>query len=218
MEDFIKIEEDKFEKKTIYSTRYAVKINSDSSLLSPEYGHYNAEFQRIVAPSGEDRLRLHIENWSLYSFKEEDEASLLEELRSGEPSGFIKYGRLEKGKVSILVDNDVIALLPSEFDKENCYYDTDRTTLQRICDAKSFEMKVSGRDDFSFELKPEALNNFQTYCKQCYNGFYDQTAYTDALNQSTSTKGGSKGGCLGVFVAILGFAGLAIATLSLFAS
>lgn len=198
MAEFVTINEDKFEKKTVYTTTEEVKINSDGKLLSPEYGHYNAIFIREASSNGTDTLQLKIINWCLYGFKEEDANNILKQIKNGEQGGLVKYGRLEQGKIDIIVDNDVIQLSPCVHGKDYCIYNTDKETLKRICDAKEFAMRVSGRDDFSFELTSAIKNDFLIYARKCYNGFYDKSAYTEALTQSTSS-----GGCMGILALMI---------------
>lgn len=63
---------------------------------------------------------------------------------------------------------------------ESCFYEINQELLQKICEAKSVDFKISGKTD-SFVVK---ANEFITYARRFYNGLFDENAYLDALKES----------------------------------
>lgn len=84
--------------------------------------------------------------------------------------------RLEPEKIYSDIRNDL--------HRESCCYEINQEILQKICEAKSVDFKISGRDD-SFVVN---ANEFITYARRFYNGFYDENAYLDSLNESEEVK------------------------------
>lgn len=78
----------------------------------------------------------------------------------------------------------------SDFDnhrhREACCYEINQEILQKICVAKSVDFKISGDRDLSSVVVN--ANEFITYARRFYNGFYDENAYLDSLNESEEEK------------------------------
>lgn len=73
--------------------------------------------------------------------------------------------------------------------EESTFYNINKAVLEKICDATSVEIRVSG--DSYVDFGGDKLVNFQLMCKQFYNNFYDSSKYVDSL--SAKVKSGS--GC-----------------------
>lgn len=72
--------------------------------------------------------------------------------------------------------------------EESAFYNIDKAILEKICDASSVEIRVSG--DSYVDFGGEKLANFQLMCKQFYNNYYDSSKYIDALNAKVKTGSG----------------------------
>ena len=72
--------------------------------------------------------------------------------------------------------------------EESAFYNIDKTIIEKICNASSVEIRISG--DTYVDFEGEKLVNFQLMCKQFYNNFYDNSKYLDALNEKVKTGSG----------------------------
>lgn len=62
--------------------------------------------------------------------------------------------------------------------KESDFYIINQEILKKICDAKSVEIKVTGKSVWVLNA-----NGLIRYAQIFYNGFYDENAYWDALKE-----------------------------------
>jgi len=88
----------------------------------------------------------------------------------------------------------------TSYESEKCsecdYYFIDQELLKKICDAKTVDFKIIG----GRQVVESSANTFINYAQRFYNGFYDENAYLDALEEQdfekkeTETNSGS--GCM----------------------
>lgn len=207
MAEFVTIKEDKFENKTTYVTTNGLILDevrpSTMWITGPEI-----RFRRIVVMPDYDTLLMDIDE-----------------------SDTVDWPQLMKGQIILLIDGEKITLNPHEnyhnrttctdgyLYKESCYYDIDKDLLKRICDSKSFAMKLYGGG--SFEVKN--VNAVVVFSKLFYNAVYDNTAYTDVVKNAIEhfTNGsicndisldgsGAKGGCMAILAFFITMTGAAI--------
>ena len=125
--------------------------------------------------------------------------SLLLDLRmdSTESWLFLRYGSM-----SLILDGENIKLECNESYsdtepfyssggvREVVYYKLNKDILDKICSAKEIELRISG-DKSYVDIKDEkSLSQLQIMCKHFYNGFYDNTKYSDSLQVEVLKKGG----------------------------
>lgn len=58
------------------------------------------------------------------------------------------------------------------------YYEIDREILKKICDAKSLDIQIRGK-----YVEEVNANKFIKYAQVFYNGFYDEEAYKEVLDE-----------------------------------
>lgn len=75
--------------------------------------------------------------------------------------------------------------------EESAFYNIDKTILEKICDASSVAIRISGDSYVDFE--DDKLSEFKLMCKQFYNNFYDGSKYVDSLRVQAKKSSGS--GC-----------------------
>ena len=160
---YISVDYDKFENKRETSLDYAC------GLYEEKYSH-------------DDYLRLKIRHISLPGADD----LLLDLNYSGDDWFFLRNGSL------IININDIenIELDPHEsyaetYDteyrikcKESDYYIINQDILKKICDAKSVEIRVTGKSVWELNA-----NGLIRYAQIFYNGFYDENAYLDSLKE-----------------------------------
>jgi hypothetical protein len=71
--------------------------------------------------------------------------------------------------------------------EESANYSINQDILEKICEADTVEIRISGESYCDFEGK--TLENLKLMCKQYYNNFYDSSKYTDALEQKVKAAG-----------------------------
>lgn len=212
MANFVSIEEDKFKNKTSYQNTKHLSL--DSNDMWPWTLNRYINYRRIVVMPDHDLLVMDIE---VESYDND-------------------WPRLCDGDVVLLIDGETVTLEPHEnwhdcstYDakttyKESCYYDMNKDLLKRICDSKSFAMKLYGGNG-SGEVKN--VNAVVVYSKLFYNAVYDNTAYTEVVANALGefTRGmadtsnfskinldgtGAKGGCMGMLLLLISLTGGAI--------
>lgn len=212
MAEFVTINEDKFKNKTTYEN--SKHLNLDGSDMWPWTSTRHLNYRRIVVMPDDDMLVMDI---YVDSFDND-------------------WPNLNRGQVILLIDGDTVTLEAHEnwhdcnvYDgkttyKESCYFEMDKDLLKRICDSKSFSMKLYGGNG-SGEVSN--VNAVVVYSKLFYNTVYDNTAYTDvvekALGEFTKSNAdisnfrdiqldgsGANGGCMGVLALMITMAGAAI--------
>lgn len=108
---------------------------------------------------------------------------------------------LSNGNLTINI-NDVenIVLEPHEsytdtysiYDSCRCveydWYELNQDLLKKICDAKSIDFKISGAKTYDIANG----NSFIKYAQKFYNGFYDEEAYKEVLEEPKKTTSSSK--------------------------
>ena len=106
-----------------------------------------------------------------------------------------EWAFLREGKLIIQLNgNENISLIPHESDsdvtrngltdasacEELCYYEIDKTILEKICEAKTLKMQLSGgRAKWTIEG-----NDLIFLAKAFYNGFYDKNRYADEIKHA----------------------------------
>ena len=224
MAEFVTFTEDKFKNKTSYQNSKTLNLSFDRShltlnerLLRGWRASAKFNYRRIVIMPDYDSLVMDIEL--------ESKAD---------------WPNLNIGQVILLIDGETITLKPhenwhdckistqngsvSKEYKESHFYEIDKDLLKRICDSKSFSMKIYGGQE-SDEI--ENVNAVVVYSKLFYNAVYDKTAYTDvvekALKEFTRRDAdiskfsnialdgsGANGGCMGLLALLITMAGAAI--------
>ena len=182
---FIKVDYDKFEdkRKTTMNYPYVLWYNTEPI----EHGNTDREKRNYVM-NGKfvEYICAEITHMSL---PEED--SLFIDIRTCLSSRYF----LRRGYFVININGvENIRLEPEEiysnFDnhrhRESCCYEINQEILQKICVAKSVDFKISGDRDLSSVVVN--ANEFITYARRFYNGFYDENAYLDSLNESEEEK------------------------------
>ena len=208
MSNFVTIDEDKFEKKVTY--RATTKLGLDVDLFAHTT---NLELRRVVIMPSSDFLVIDI------NYVGTNGASFL---------------GMRDGKLIVLADNETIVLPAHEnhFYRdalgkpvESCFYELNKEGLQKICNSSSVSAKLyTGSVDF--EIKNS--NAFAVYCKLFYNAVYDNTAYTDVVQNALAkfkysgdssifskiaidgSSVESSSGCLGMLALLIGMTGAAI--------
>lgn len=66
--------------------------------------------------------------------------------------------------------------------EESCYYIINQEILHKICEAKSIDFRIRGRQ----VIKDVNANGFINYAQRFYNGVYDENTYIDSLNITES--------------------------------
>lgn len=213
MSNFVTIDEDKFEKKTTYQNTKHLKINGTNQC---PWFDGNLNYRRIVAMPDHDSLLMDIE---VHSTLGND------------------WPNLNAGKIIMLIDGETVTIDElhenwhdcdvddgKTYYEESCYFEIDKDLLKRICDSKSFCMKIYGGN-----LQGEVgnVNAVVVYSKLFYNAVYDNTAYTDvvanALGEFTRSNAdishfskialdgsGANGGCMGMIALMITLTGAAI--------
>lgn len=213
MSNFVTIDEDKFEKKTTYTTTTMLKLDMD--LFG---GDVNLQLRRGVIMPSSDFLVIDI-SWKG---------------RDGEFLG------MKNGKLTIMADNNTIVLPAHEnytkkeyfnsYDHtgtavESCFYGLSKEDFLKICNCSSVSAKLY-TDANNYEINNG--NAFAVYCKLFYNAVYDNKAYADVVqnalaefenagNSSTFKEiaidgSGAKAssGCLGMLALLIGMTSAAI--------
>ncbi|KWW27616.1 MAG: hypothetical protein AUK64_2108 [bacterium P201] len=215
MAEFVSIAEDKFKKKTTYTNTKHLSLEIDSA--NSIFGwiiESNFNYRRIVEMPDQDDLLFDI---------------TVKAWRTDWP-------HLDHGQIILLIDGESVTLTPYEnwhdcetFEgnttyKESCYYEISKDLLKRICDSKSFGMKLYGGNGHA---EISNVNAIVVYSKLFFNAVYDKTAYMDvvanALDQFTRTNAdisnfskialdgsGANGGCMGMLLLIISMASAAI--------
>lgn len=215
MAEFVSIEEDKFKNKATYTNtkNLNLQINAANSVFGwIQDCQFN--YRRIVVMPEQDDLLFDI---------------TVKAWRTDWP-------HLNRGQIIFLIDGESVTLAPYEnwhdcktFEgnttyKESCYYEISKDLLKRICDSKSFGMKLYGGNG---NAEISNVNAIVVYSKLFYNAVYDKTAYTDvvanALGEFTRSNAdlskfskialdgsGANGGCLGMLLLIISMASAAI--------
>lgn len=208
MSNFVTINEDKFEKKTTYSAT-TLRLGGWESFTQD----FVLKYRRIVIMPEQDILVMDIDI---------------------KMSGV--WPNLNKGKIIMLIDGETVTIddvhenwhdckVRERFTdySESCFFMIDKELLKRICDSKSFSMKLY----CGVEGEVENVNAVVVYSKLFYNAVYDNTAYTDvvanaleafisnngtfskiALDGSGANEGG--GGCMGMLALLITLTGTAI--------
>ncbi|MCQ2245405.1 MAG: hypothetical protein MJZ69_01290 [Bacteroidaceae bacterium] len=210
MAEFVSINEDKFQKQTIYNTAKPLIFD-----MKDMFGwDIKATLCRVV--------------------KMPDTDSLVVELKSSQ-----EKTALGLGDIAIIADDTTINLTAfgnkskreyfNSYDEdgtnvETCYYELSKENLCKICSCSSFAMKLYSRNGSS---EIGNANAFAVYCKLFYNAVYDNTAYTDVVAKALGefTKGmahtskfsdikldgsGANGGCMGMIALFITMTGAAI--------
>lgn len=206
MANFVTIEEDKFEKKTTYTTTKELSLGAN--FVSWDL---KLQLRRLVMMPDQDSMLIDISSHGLNNGR---------------------WLNLDEGKLIILVDDETI-ILPAHTNyarhdrmgnaEESCYYELEKSNLTRICNCRSISMKVYV-DNGGVEV--DNSNAFAVYCKLFYNAVYDNTAYTDvaekALGEFTKQNyntfsnikldgsDAKEGGCMGMLALMITMAGAAI--------
>lgn len=208
MAEFVSINEDKFEKKTTYTT--AKELNLGANFVSWDL---KLGLRRLVKMPDLDLMLIDITSHGLNNGR---------------------WLHLDEGKIIIIVDDETI-ILPANTNyarrdsqgnaDESCFYELDVYNLQKICNCRSISMKVYTGAAGGEEVAN--ANAFAVYCKLFYNAVYDNTAYTDVVNNAlgefTRTNAdlsnfsdikldgsGANGGCMGMIALMLTLGGAAI--------
>lgn len=210
MAEFVSINEDKFQKQTVYHTAKPLCFD-----MKDVFGwDIKATLCRVV--------------------KMPDTDSLVVELKSSQ-----KRTALGLSDLVIIADDETITLTAfgnkskreyfNSYDQdgtdvESCYYELSKENLATICNCKSIAMKLYSSNENS---KIGNTNAFAVYCKLFYNAVYDNTAYTDVVSKALGefTKGmadtskfsdvkldgsGANGGCMGIIALFITMTGAAI--------
>lgn len=210
MSNFVTIKEDKFEKNTTYQNSKGLKLDSDGVIIFLILISY----RRIVVMPDLDCLVMDMEI----------------------SAGGSGWPNLNNGKIILLIDGEAVTLdepvenwHDSDYDgktthKESCFFEVGKDLLKRICDSKSFEMKIYTDTE---RTKIKNTNAFVVYSKLFYNAVYDNTAYTDvvanALSEFTRSSAGASyfrgialdgsganSGCMGMLALLITLTGAAI--------
>ena len=131
-------------------------------------------------------------------------------LRSAIASYPGEWAFLRNGQLILQIDGDNIPLLPIEGDsdvttnsitdasacEELCYYEIDKALLERICEAKSVRMQLSG-SAAKWTLEGDQMIFM---AKAFYNGFFDENKYSQEINHAIDVQAQrdaiKKKGCL----------------------
>lgn len=212
MAEFVTFTEDKFKNKTTYQN--SKHLNLDGSDMWPWTSDRHLNYRRIVVMPDQDSLVMDI---YVASFDHD-------------------WPHFSNGQVILLIDGETVTLEAHEnwhdckvYDgkatyEESCYFEMSKELLKRICDSKSFCMKLYGGNG-SGEVAN--VNAVVVYSKLFYNAVYDKTAYTDVVNNALGefTKSnadvsnfskialdgsGANGGCMGMLALLITMAGAAI--------
>ena len=168
---FIEVEYDKF-------------TNRRDSFMSPMQLHYNDEEEDDLIDS-DDTFTIKLRHVS----SPESEGLLLDIRFRGEDWFFLRNGKL------IININGVenIALEPHEsyadlvnkaftrdetVCEESDWYEIDQDILKKICDANSVDFQIRGE-----RIEEFSGNKFIKYAQVFYNGFYDEEAYKEVLDE-----------------------------------
>jgi len=203
MAEFVSIQEDKFKNKTSYQNSKHLNLEFQSEWIIEALFNY----RRIVVMPDQDNLLfdMQVKAW------------------------LTDWPHLDQGQIILLIDGEPVKLNPYEnwhdcethegrtTYKESCYYEISKDLLKRICDSKSFGMKLYGGNG---NAEISNVNAIVVYSKLFYNAVYDNTAYTDvvanALNEFTRSNAdlsnfskisldgsGANGGCMGVLLLMI---------------
>lgn len=123
---------------------------------------------------------------------------LLLDLRLDSSEGWIF---LKRGQLSLVVDGENINLRPTETlsstdseiksgssTREEVYYELSQTILDKISDSNELDIRLVGKEIY-FDFDENQIEDFQVMCQQFYNNFYDNTKYTESLEENTKPKG-----------------------------
>jgi len=210
MAEFVSIQEDKFQNKTSYQNTKNLNLDFQSEWIIEALFNY----RRIVVMPDRDELLfdMQVTAWCT------------------------DWPHLNQGQIILMIDGRSVTLSPCEnwhdcethdgktTYKESCYYIISKDLLKRICDSKSFGMKLYGGNG---DAEISNVNAIVVYSKLFYNVVYDSTAYTDvvanALNEFTRSGAdlsnfskisldgsGANGGCMGVLLLMICMASAAI--------
>lgn len=78
------------------------------------------------------------------------------------------------------------------FIHESVYYEISKDLLKKICDSKSLDFKIVGKN----RSCENNANNFSVYAQQFYNGVYDSQSYSEILSADSIKDDSSSGGCI----------------------
>lgn len=209
MSNFVTIEEDKFTKRTTYKTAMRLSLEGFAS----SYLNY----KRIIVMPDHDVLYIDLEDSSctkIIMLIDGDTVVIENEYHSPE----IYDNRKSTGKY----------VYGSWESHDNTYLLIDKDLLKRICDCKSFNMKIYS---FSSGNEVKNVNAFIVFSKLFYNAVYDNTAYTDVVTNAlaeftrpnsdlshfskialdgSNADGSMMEGCMGVFVLLISLTATAI--------
>lgn len=178
MAGFIKIQEDKFKDRTDYETVRMLPLtgNGNSSWIK----NYINIRRVIISPDHDDSLIDIVitdrnSNWPCLSEGNiimivDGEKFILNPIKNWHQnySQSSEYKKSD-GRIDIVTDN---------YYKESYYYVLNNDLLQRICNSKSFAMKIYAG---SGSLEVTNVNAIVVYFKLFYNAVYDKSAYTDVV-------------------------------------
>lgn len=166
---FVEVNYDKFKNKTVSTIKSSLLIY-DSDVAWDR--RFRLEFRHVSTP--------------------ETEALLLDVGTGGDDWYFLKDGNV------IININDVenIQLEPHELSSnvyhgkclEDCCYEIDQTILKKICDADNLDIQFNGKG-YAYSYKGigefDGLGKMSIilYAKIAYNGFYDNKAYEDIIQE-----------------------------------
>ena len=96
---------------------------------------------------------------------------------------------------------------------ESDWYELNQELLKKICDAKSIDFKIAGSTTYDIANG----NRFIKYAQKFYNGFYDEEAYKEVLEEpkkttpsetssssTTTSENNSRSGCMVTLLMAIG--------------
>lgn len=185
---FINVEHDKFTNSTTTQMWSAYPIpRFDPPESSPDLQVYIEHFS---SPNAEDlTLRLYYRDIS------DSEGWFF--LRSGK--FIININGVENIELEpheVYAEVKAVTTWESEKCCECDYYFISQELLKKICDAKTVDFKIIG----GRQVVESSVNSFIIYAQRFYNGFYDENAYVEALEEQDfekkETEASSGSGCM----------------------
>ena len=191
---FVSVEHDSFENKTITRSTTLEYSLSARRLKLTETATF--KFRQVKSPQYSFLLiDVHFtskEAAKVYS-------TGLEGLKEAAATNPGDWAFLREGKLSIKInDTDTIHLPAHESDsdvtrqsftdamacEEMCYYEIDKKILEKICEAKTIKMRLTG-GRAQWELEG---SDFRTLAQAFYNGCFDNTKYTGEVQHATDVE------------------------------
>lgn len=199
MVEFVTFEEDKFKKQTTYKCSRRLRLNGSN--LRFWRRSCDLKYRRIVIMPDLDSLVMDIciadnNDWTHFS----DGQIIL--LIDGEAVTLEAHENWHRC-VNVIKSNTLSHI-------ESCYFEMSKELLKRICDSKSFCMKLYAGN---VSIEVDNVNKVVVYSKLFYNAVYDNSAYTDVVEKEKSLgefTGEFTGGCMGMLALMITMAGAAI--------